>query len=521
MDAAGVQRCRTVGKHARPIRLVLVELEATLRKHHGFEGNRILAPRFPDFRTTPRGSPPSHCSRPCPRTSGHRKKYGSLSICFPPRCLNTTKTPQNRVSTSFTTMRLRPLGTTTSRSATSWKIATTRTISRSFFERASSPEQYEQRRQAIIQFYIDAVRQARQSGAQLLHTQFDAEDFDQVLDLCPEALDRWLEGMDPPTGEFGRRVRLAEGFYVGLCEAVLRRDPSRGIPLWRTLQLCLTTRFIGLTGIDRLKYAPFMAPDCFAVESILEELYALEEVRTDEDLFDIVVAARSFGRVDWLRRKISSDENSPCPAQQRRAAFLQPLLIRPTISGDAAWPSGPPTGGYLEIHDRSWTMGQREAFAAHWLRKFAEADTTEAAHAFWLLFMGLQRPARQDMDVSGLQPICSWERVHRGPKAAVRGTAEASPQTRHNGQRKVAAADFHHTESHEEPSALESTIAVLSYTGVNTAEGFQPLQNCYSTSPFGISFLRDVIGLACLPASISRAEQYSGQFGHRVSSKIR
>ena len=258
---------------------------------------------------------------------------------------------------------------------------------RSFSERASSPEQYEQRRQAIIQFYIDAVRQARQSGAQLLHTQFDAEDFDQVLDLCPEALDRWLEGMDPPTGEFRRRVRLAEGFYVGLCEAVLRRDPSRGVPLWRTLRLCLTTRFIGLTGIDRLKYAPFMAPDCFAVESILEELYALEEVRTDEDLFDIVVAARSFGRVDWLRRKISSDENSPCPAQQRRAAFLQPLLIRPTISGDGAWPSGPPTGGYLEIHDRSWTMGQREAFAAHWLRKLAEADTTEAAHAFWLLFM--------------------------------------------------------------------------------------------------------------------------------------
>ena len=32
-------------------------------------------------------------------------------------------------------------------------------------------------------------------------------------------------------------------------------------------------------------------------------------------------------------------------------------------------------------------MGQREAFAAHWLRKFAEADTPEATHAFWLLFV--------------------------------------------------------------------------------------------------------------------------------------
>ena len=32
----------------------------------------------------------------------------------------------------------------------------------------------------------------------------------------------------------------------------------------------------------------------------------------------------------------------------------------------------------------SW--GQREAFAAHWLRKFAEADTPETAHASWVLF---------------------------------------------------------------------------------------------------------------------------------------
>ena len=258
---------------------------------------------------------------------------------------------------------------------------------RSFFERASSPEQYEQRRRAIIQSYIDAVRQARQSGAQLLHTQFHAEEFDQVLDLCPEALDRWLEGMDPPTGEFRRRVRLAEGFFFGLCEAVLRRDPSRGILLWRTLRQCMTTRFIGLAGIDSLKYAPFMARHCLAVEVILEELCAVDEAGTDEDLFDIVVAARSSGQVNWLRQKISSDESSSCPAHRRRAEFLRPLLTRPTISGDAAWPSGPPTGGYKEIEDRSWMMGQREAFAAHWLRKFAEADSPETAHASWLLFM--------------------------------------------------------------------------------------------------------------------------------------
>ena len=257
----------------------------------------------------------------------------------------------------------------------------------SFFERASSPEQYEQRRQAIIQSYIDAVRQARRSGAQLLHTQFHAEEFGAVLDLYPEALDRWLEGMDASTGEFRRRVRLAEGFFFGLCEAVLKRDPSRGIRLWRSLRQCTTTKFIGLAGIDSLNYAPFTAPDCPAIESVLEELSGLDQARTDEDLVDIVVAARISARTDWLRQKLSSDEGSSCPAHRRRAAFLQPLFIRSTVAGDAAWPSGPPTGGYQEIQDRAWVLGQREAFAAHWWRKFAEADTPESAHAFWLLFM--------------------------------------------------------------------------------------------------------------------------------------
>ena len=257
----------------------------------------------------------------------------------------------------------------------------------SFFERANRPERYAQRRQAIIQSYTNAVKGARQAGAQLLHSHFAAEDFDLVLDHYPEALERWLEGMDPPTGEFRRRVRLAEGFFVALCEAVLKRDPSRGIPLWRALGQCLATRFIGPTGIDRLKYAPFTAPDCPAVDAVLEDLYALDEAQTDDDLTDIVVAARGSGRVDWLRQKVSRDEYSPCPAHRRRAAFIRPLLTRPAIAGDAAWPSGKPVGGYREIRSHSWIMGQREAFAGHWLRKFAEADTPEAAHASWLLFM--------------------------------------------------------------------------------------------------------------------------------------
>ena len=257
----------------------------------------------------------------------------------------------------------------------------------SFVERTNHPERHAQRRQAIIQSYVDAVREARQSGAQLLHAHFAAQDFDIVLDLYPEALDRWLEGMESLSAEFCRRVQLTEGFFVALCEAVLRRNPFRGIALWRALRRCVTTGFVSRIGIDKLKFAPFAAVDCPAVDEALGELYGLDESRTDEDMFDIVVAARSFGRDDWLQRVVSQDENSPCPAHRRRAAFLRPLLNRPGIAGDAAWPSGEPPGGNDAIGINSWIMAQRESFAAHWLRSFAEAETPESSHATWCLYM--------------------------------------------------------------------------------------------------------------------------------------
>ena len=304
---------------------------------------------------------------------------------------------------------------------------------RSFLERVNRPEEHAQRRQTVIRSYLDAVREARKSGAQLLHGHFAAEDFDLVLDLYPEALERWIEGVESASREFRRRVRLAEGFYVALCEALFKRDPSRAVPLWNALRQCVTAGFVGRTGLDRLKYAPFMAPQCRSADAVLEDLYALDQAQTDEDLVDIVVAARSCGRVDWLRRMVFRDENSPCPAYRRRAAFIRPLLTRSAIAGDAAWPSGKSVGGYRDIRNQSWIMGQREAFAGHWLKKFAEAETPEVAHASWLLFMASSdRRAR------------TWMSEHYARYASANAPIEAAKQRFFRQQRhhlKRAMAD--------------------------------------------------------------------------------
>ena len=258
---------------------------------------------------------------------------------------------------------------------------------RAFLEMANEPERRARRRTEMLQAYIDKVKQVRQKGAQLFRVSFEAEDFDRILELCPHVVGGWLEGLESSSPDFTRRVQLAEGFYVGLCEALLRRDPSRGVSLWRELRNCLMTTFIGHAGIDRLIQALFAAPACTDVEAVMEELYDINEARSDEDLLNLVIAARRFGRTDWLRRMVGRDEASSCPAHQRRAVFLRPILIPPDIAGDAKWPTGVAAGVFDAIHESAWILGQREAFAKHWLGQFAEAETPEAAHAAWRLFM--------------------------------------------------------------------------------------------------------------------------------------
>ena len=253
-------------------------------------------------------------------------------------------------------------------------------------ERISSFDQHVEQQRKLTKSYIDQVREARRAGARLYLASFEAEDFDPILQHCPKVIDSWLKGLESSSADFIKRVRLAEGCFVGLCEALLKEDPPRGISLWRVLRRCLVTRFTGRGGVDRLVYALFAALPSIKIEAVLEEIYGIDTARTDEDLIELVIAARCSGRTDWLRRMIRRDVTSLCPAHRRRATFLEPLLSRPDIAGDVDWPSGHGTGGFDDIRETAWILGQREAFAHHWLRVFAEATTPESAHAYWHLF---------------------------------------------------------------------------------------------------------------------------------------
>ena len=256
-----------------------------------------------------------------------------------------------------------------------------------FLQRLDDPERHAAKRWVVLQAHIEKVNQARQAGALLYRVNFNAEDFEYIIESCPRAVQLWLQGMESSSEEFTRRVRLAEGFFVALCEALLRRDPVRGVPLWRELRKSLVTRFVGLAGIDRLIHALFAVPPTTEVEVVIGQVFSIDQARSDKDLMNLVIAARRFDRIHWLRRMIDRDEKSPCPAYQRRSVFLKPVLTVPEIAGDANWPIGLATGTLDSIQESAWTMGQREAFARYWMRSYAEAETAEAAHASWRLFM--------------------------------------------------------------------------------------------------------------------------------------
>lgn len=253
-------------------------------------------------------------------------------------------------------------------------------------EKHNNSEQLEEKRYQIIETYRNEVKKVRQMGAQLYLVDITAEHFGPVLMHCPNAIDKWLDGLETQSSDFIKRVRLAEGFFVALCEALLSKDTPRGVSLWHVLRKYLITNFISHAEIDRLLLALFRAPHCPEVDAALEEIYDIDEARTDEDLINLVIASRSSDRFDWLRQKIDVDKTSSCPAHRQRAVFLEPLLTLPDIADEADWPSGQTSGVFDSIHRNAWIQGQREAFAYYWLQEFAKAKTPEHAHAYWCLF---------------------------------------------------------------------------------------------------------------------------------------
>ncbi|MGO6984169.1 hypothetical protein [Rhizobium leguminosarum] len=248
--------------------------------------------------------------------------------------------------------------------------------------RTNSETQREARNRAA-DIAVERIATARKSGASLFMQDVHAEDFFPVIEHLPGTITAWLEGVEARTEDFKRRVRLAEGFYVALCEALLNRNPERGASLWRALRQTLRTKFVDRAKIDTLVHMVFRAKN--TPDDVRTELFDIANINTDQDLFELALAATMNGEVKWLDRVIEEDERSGEVWRSQRARRLRGLRPGNTLPLPGRWPEGPSLHTPMIRDHENLAARRSEAFAHHWWDRYWKAEDDEEAYAAWQL----------------------------------------------------------------------------------------------------------------------------------------
>ena len=252
---------------------------------------------------------------------------------------------------------------------------------------AMDAEAQTQAQKRSIETAASRILEARQAGADLLHLTFGIEDFEAVLRCAPDIVYEWLEGYSGPTVQFQRRVRLAEGVFLALCEVLLAQNPEVGSDLWRILRLTMMTRYVGEAGVDELLHMPFRVPDSSAIDVLRREIMDPEHCGTDQHLFDVAIAATLNGKVDWLNTVIREDYESQYEWRRRRAIVLEGFLTGNTLPITGAWPGGQLKTNHAWLRWKSAHLRYMEASARHWWRVYLTTPSPVEAYAAWILFL--------------------------------------------------------------------------------------------------------------------------------------
>jgi hypothetical protein len=228
------------------------------------------------------------------------------------------------------------------------------------------------------------IDNARHEGASLYLTDVDPIDVAQLILQAEDLIPAWLEGMDSRAADFRRRVRLAEGAYLALCEALLTHRAEQGVALWGALRETLSTRYLGEAKIAELIHMLFRVPDSAAVRELQRKIYS--ETATDAELFELVIAARYNKNEARLVASVKSDQSSPYVWRQRRMWVEAGFFEAAALPVDAAWPSDVIETPSAQIRHKAGESQSLEACAHHWWRRYLAVDNAAEAYAAWVLF---------------------------------------------------------------------------------------------------------------------------------------
>ncbi|GAO01312.1 hypothetical protein [Anaeromyxobacter sp. PSR-1] len=231
------------------------------------------------------------------------------------------------------------------------------------------------------------IDDARAKGAHLYLADIAVDDMELLLRLGRDLVGEWLVGAAEGTSEFCRKVRLAEGAYLPVCEALLRVDPDRGEMLWRALRSTLVMRHIGAARVDELLHIIFRAPASGPVERLRQEVSELPFCGTDQALEDVAIAATINGATDWLEQRITSDAQSASALRRRRGVVFEGFRARNSLPVEGAWVEGELRTAHAQAARRAALNSAREASARIWWREYLTAPDAVSAYAAWALFL--------------------------------------------------------------------------------------------------------------------------------------
>jgi hypothetical protein len=230
------------------------------------------------------------------------------------------------------------------------------------------------------------LRNAKSAGAVMATRVVSLEVARILVERCPEAISRWLDGLGESTQTLVSRINLAGGLFLALCEALLESKPEQGAQLWHFLRSHLRIRFVGIAGINELVLMLFRLRGSAEVLELKKRLYSIAENANDDTYRDLVLAAVSQGDSTWLKSAIATDEAASEPFRRKRALTLRGFLpVEEPFQ--PIWREGECIGSWDMVRIRAQETMNQANQARYWWRSFLTAPNTRSAFCAWQIFL--------------------------------------------------------------------------------------------------------------------------------------
>jgi len=244
----------------------------------------------------------------------------------------------------------------------------------------------DRRREAAKEQGEAFLEKALSSRAIMATKLVDVADARLLVLHCTAEVELWLDGHEERTSGFCRRLNIAAGLFLAICEALLETDWRRGVSLWYAIEQCLKVDLIGQCEVRELIHIPFRVMANPGVLSIRQNLYSLARNPNDQSYMQIVLVALANGSTDWLYEQARADRGSEVSWRVKRGLLIESLLLE----GDAqspVWLEGPAIGNQDWLSRRGTHFANQQAFARHWWREFLVARDPASAYAAWHMFL--------------------------------------------------------------------------------------------------------------------------------------